>query len=119
MVNTLSLAAILLAVILWSISSNVVYDLFTTGVKPLTLLTPENLLKVVYVGIAGNMVPQLLFLWSIQRVQGEQAAIVATLEPFVTAIIALIWFGQTLSGLQIIGGILIIVAVTALQIKAP
>lgn len=85
---------------------------------PLTLLTPENLPKVLYVGLAGNLLPYLLFLWSIQRVQAEQAAIVATLEPFVAAILAWTWFGQTLTLLQILGGILIIVAVTGLQLKA-
>ncbi len=86
---------------------------------PATLLTSENLPKVFYVGIAGNMFPQLLFLWSIQRVRAEQAAIVATLEPFVAATIAWMWFGQTMSGLQIISGVLIVLAVTALQMKMP
>ena len=89
---------------------------FTQGL-PVTLLTSENLPKVFYVGIAGNLLPYLLFLWSIQRVHAERAAIVATLEPFVAAILAWIWFGQTLSAWQIIGGVLIIVAVTALQVK--
>jgi DME family drug/metabolite transporter len=89
---------------------------FTQGL-PLTLLTPENFPKVLYVGIAGNLLPYLLFLWSIQRVRAERAAIVATLEPFAAAILAWIWFGQTLTVLQIVGGILIIVGVTALQLK--
>ncbi len=89
---------------------------FTQGL-PVTLLTPENLPKVLIVGIAGNLMPYLLFLWSIQRVHAERAAIVATLEPFVAAILAWIWFGQTLSVLQIIGGVLLIVTVTALQVK--
>ena len=84
---------------------------------PVALLTPENFPKVLYVGIAGNLMPYLLFLWSIQRVPAEKAAIIATLEPFVAAILAWMWFGQSLSVLQIIGGVLIIVAVTALQMK--
>ncbi len=84
---------------------------------PVTLLTPENFPKVLCVGISGNLMPYLLFLWSIQRVHAERAGIVATLEPFVAAILAWMWFGQTLSVLQIIGGVLIIVAVTALQVK--
>lgn len=90
---------------------------FTHGL-PLTLLTPDNLPKVIFVGIAGNLLPYLLFLWSIQRVSAERAAIVATLEPLVAAIVAWTWFGQTLTMLQIIGGFLIVVAVTALQLKS-
>ncbi|MBD3886529.1 EamA family transporter [Phormidium tenue FACHB-886] len=90
---------------------------FTQGI-PVTLLAPENFSKVLYVGIAGNFLPYLLFFWSIQRVQAQRAAIVATLEPFVAAILAWMWFGQTLTMLQIIGGVLIIVAVTALQLAS-
>ncbi len=84
---------------------------------PLTLLTPENFPKVLYVSITGNLLPYLLFLWSIQRVHAEKAAIIATLEPFVAAILAWAWFDQTLTPLQIMGGVLIIIAVTTLQLK--
>lgn len=84
---------------------------------PLTLLSPAQIPKVLVVGIVGNLLPYLLFLWSVQRVRAERAAIVATLEPFVAAILAWLWFGQTLTLLQIIGGVLIIIAVTALQLK--
>lgn len=89
---------------------------FTQGL-PLTLLTPTHFPKVLLVGIVGNLLPYLLFLWSIQRVRAERAAIVATLEPFVAAVMAWFWFGQTLTLLQTIGGILIITAVTTLQLK--
>jgi hypothetical protein len=54
----------------------------TQGI-PWTLFGSENIFKVIYVGIAGNLLPYLLFFWCIQRVQAERAAIAATLEPFV------------------------------------
>ncbi|UBF28935.1 DMT family transporter [Kovacikia minuta CCNUW1] len=88
---------------------------FTQGL-PLNLLTLEHFPKVLMVGIIGNLLPYLLFLWSIQRVRAERAAIVATLEPIVAAILAWFWFGQTLTGLQILGGVLIVSAVTTLQL---
>ncbi|MBN3878734.1 MAG: EamA family transporter [Nostoc sp.] len=89
---------------------------FTQGL-PITLLTAEHFSNVLIVGIVGNLLPYLLFLWSMQRVSAEQAAIIATLEPLVAAILAWLWFGQTLTPLQIIGGVLIIVAVTTLQLQ--
>lgn len=89
---------------------------FTQGL-PTTVLTPEHFPKVLVIGTVGNLLPYLLFLWSIQRVHAERAAIVATLEPFIAAILAWLWFGQTLTMLQILGGVLIIVAVTAMQLK--
>lgn len=88
----------------------------TQGI-PQAILAPDNFLKVIYLGLAGNLLPYLLFFWSLQRVPAEQAAIAATLEPLVAGIIAWFWFGQTLTLLQIFGGLLIVVAVTAMQIK--
>jgi DME family drug/metabolite transporter len=88
----------------------------TQGI-PWTLFAPENILQVVYVGIAGNLLPYLLFFWCLQHVQAERAAIAATLEPAIAGILAWIWFGQTLTLLQIIGGVLIITAITWMQFK--
>lgn len=93
----------------------IVYQ-FTHGI-PWALLSPENFPKVLVVAIAGNLLPYLLFFWSLQRVEAQKAAIVATLEPMVAAIVAWMWFGQTLSVLQIIGGVLIVVAITWMQLK--
>lgn len=84
---------------------------------PWTLLAPENILNVIYVGIAGNLLPYLLFFWCIQRVQAEQAAIAATLEPLIAGGLAWIWFGQTLTLMQIVGGFLIVGAITWMQFQ--
>lgn len=90
----------------------------TQGV-PVTLLEPENVWKIIYIGIAGNLLPYSLFFWGIQRIQAERAVIIATLEPVIAAALAWIWFGQTLTLLQLVGGILTILAVTALQLIKP
>lgn len=87
----------------------------TQGV-PVTLLKSENVGKVIYIGIAGNLLPYSLFFWGIQRIRAERAVIIATLEPVIAAALAWLWFGQTLTSLQLIGGILIILAVTVLQL---
>jgi drug/metabolite transporter (DMT)-like permease len=43
--------------------------------------------------------------------------IAATLETFIAGMIAWFWFGQVLSPMQIGGGLLIIVAITWMQLK--
>jgi DME family drug/metabolite transporter len=68
------------------------------------------------VGIGGTLAPFLLFLWGVQRVRAERAAIGATIEPVVAAAVAWIWLGQSLSVLQLLGGALVIVAVSSLQL---
>ncbi len=90
----------------------------TQGI-PVTLLKPENVSKIFYVGIAGNLLPYSLFFWGIQRIQAERVVIIATLEPVITAALAWLWFGETLTPLQLIGGVLIIIAVTVLQLINP
>ncbi len=90
----------------------------TQGVT-VTLLEPENVWKVIYVGIAGTLLPYSLFFWGIQRIQAERAVVIATLEPVIASALAWLWLGQTLTFLQLIGGILMVFAVTVLQLINP
>ncbi|MBW4471507.1 MAG: DMT family transporter [Stenomitos rutilans HA7619-LM2] len=84
---------------------------------PVTLLESQTLPKVVYMGIAGSLLPYLLYLWGMKHLQAERAAIVATIEPVIAAGIAWIWFGQQLTILQMLGGVLILIAITLLRIR--
>lgn len=84
---------------------------------PWKLLEPDNILEVIYVGLAGNLLPYLLFFWSIQRIQAERAAIAATLEPVVAGVLAWVWFDQILSLGQIVGGCLVIGTITWMQFQ--
>ncbi len=84
---------------------------------PAGLFEPENIPGVLFVGIGGTLAPFLLYLWGVQQVKAERASIAATLEPVLAAIVAWIWLSQELSGIQIIGGVLVVASVLALQIR--
>src|SRR5918996_4581111 len=71
---------------------------------PDALIEGSNLPGVLFVGIGGTIVPFLLFLWGVQRVRAERAAIAATLEPVVAAAVAWMWLGQSLTGRPPPGG---------------
>lgn len=86
---------------------------------PVELVDPTFLPRVLFVGIVGTFVPFLLYVWGIQKVAAERGVIAATLEPPASAVVAWIWLGQALTLLQIAGGVLVIVAVAALQIRGP
>lgn len=92
--------------------------LLTQGI-PAQLLEPGNLLKMLYIGFMGNLLPNLLYLWGIQQVRAERAAIAATSEPVIAATLAWLWFQQTLTPWQIMGGALILTAVTTIQLHNP
>jgi drug/metabolite transporter, DME family len=90
----------------------------TQGFPP-QLLEPGNMLKMVYIGLAGNLLPNLLYLWGVKQVRAERAAIAATIEPVIAATLAWLWFRQTLTPWQILGGALILTAVTTIQLHNP
>lgn len=84
---------------------------------PIALVDAMNVWRVLYVGIAGTLVPFLLFVWGIGRIRAERAAIGATLEPVLAGVIAFAFLGQTLTATQISGGVLVIIAVLSLQTR--
>lgn len=84
---------------------------------PSELLERSNLPEVLYVGVAGTLLPFLLFTWGLQRVRAERASIAATLEPVIAAVVAWIWLDQTLTGVQVAGGMLVVGAVVSLQLR--
>jgi drug/metabolite transporter (DMT)-like permease len=68
--------------------------------------------------VVSTVVAIGLFFAGLRRVGPTNAAILATVEPLVTALLAFAVFGETLGGVQIAGGALIIVAVLVLQTRA-
>ncbi|MCA1705154.1 MAG: DMT family transporter, partial [Actinobacteria bacterium] len=84
---------------------------------PTDLVKPDNLIGVLFVGIAGTFMPFILFLWGVQQVRAERAAIAATSEPIIAAVIAWVWLGQSLSMTQVIGGAVTVAGVVTLQVR--
>ncbi|HEX2294348.1 MAG TPA: EamA family transporter [Actinomycetota bacterium] len=84
---------------------------------PEDLVHPDNVLRVLFIGVGGTLVPFLLFIWGVSKVKSEKAAIAATIEPPLAGVIAWLWLGETLSAMQVAGGALILGAVAALQLE--
>ena len=82
---------------------------------PDELFETRNLGLVLFVGLAGTLVPFLLYVWGVSRVRAERASIAATLEPVLAALFAWMWLDQSLSAMQAAGGVLVIVSIGALQ----
>jgi drug/metabolite transporter, DME family len=84
---------------------------------PATLFESNNILPVAFVGLAGTLVPFSLYVWGVRRVRAERASIAATLEPVLAALFAYVWLEESLSPMQLLGGVLVIAAVGTLQIE--
>lgn len=84
---------------------------------PHPLTAPENLPRVLFVGIVGTLAAFLLYLWGVEKIRAERAVIAATLEPVVAGVVAWVWLSQILTPLQLAGGTIIVVAVASLQMR--
>src|ERR687891_464633 len=82
---------------------------------PHELFDPANLPRVILIGLGATLAPFLLYLWGVERVKAERAAIAATLEPVLGAVVAWVLLDQTLTVVQSAGGALVIAAVILIQ----
>jgi DME family drug/metabolite transporter len=83
---------------------------------PSVLIQSDHVWRVLGIGVLGTLAPFLLYVWGIARVAAERASIAATLEPVLAAAVAWVWLGQALGVAQIVGGILVLVAVVSLNV---
>lgn len=84
---------------------------------PSELFIAENVPDVIFVGIAGTLLPFFFFLWGVKQVRAERAAITATLEPILAAVVAWLWLDQVLAPVQLAGGAIVLVGIVALQVR--
>ncbi|SMC22454.1 Permease of the drug/metabolite transporter (DMT) superfamily [Desulfacinum hydrothermale DSM 13146] len=79
--------------------------------------TPMEWVWILYIAILGTLIPFGLYFHGINLIRSTRASITATLEPITAGIVSYLFLGETLEGLQIVGGLLVIGAVVLLQIR--
>jgi drug/metabolite transporter, DME family len=84
---------------------------------PERVFRAEHWGAVVFVGVGGTLCAFLLYVWGIARIRSQRAAIAATLEPVLAALVAWAALDQALSPSQITGGALVVAAVVGLQLR--
>ncbi|ROQ90788.1 DMT family transporter [Desulfosoma caldarium] len=78
---------------------------------------PMEWVWILYIAILGTLVPFGLYLYGINLIRSTRASITATLEPITAGFVSYLFLGETLEGLQIAGGLLVIGAVILLQVR--
>jgi len=74
-------------------------------------------LWILYIGIFGTLIPFGCYFEGINLIRSTRASITATLEPILAGLFAFLFLGESLAGLQIIGGLLVIGSVVLLQLR--
>jgi drug/metabolite transporter (DMT)-like permease len=83
------------------------------------LSSPRNLAYAAYVVIGGTLIPFLCMVAALRHLPAPRAAVVATLEPVLGAILAWPIHDQGLSPLQIAGGLVVVGAIVWVQAQRP
>lgn len=68
-----------------------------------------------YVAVFSTVIPFLLYFFGIRFLPPTNVGITACLEPVIAAVVAYLFLGETMGWLQIMGGLLVIIAVIILQ----
>jgi drug/metabolite transporter (DMT)-like permease len=69
--------------------------------------------------VAGTLIPFTCIVASLRHIPAPRAAVVATLEPALAAVFAWIVLGESLAGVQIVGGAVVLAAVAWVQSRRP
>lgn len=91
-------------------------SLIAGNLKP-GALTPAGLGWLAAIAIVSTVAAIVLFFAGLDRVGPTAASILSTFEPFVTVSLAGLAFGNTLRPLQLLGGLLILGGVIALNVR--
>lgn len=73
--------------------------------------------ELIWVGIAGTAIPFLFEIAALRRAPSGIIGVVATAEPVIGAAAAWVMLDQTLSPLQIVGGLMVVAAVASIQAR--
>src|SRR6478752_2016354 len=65
--------------------------------------------------VLGTIVPFMLIVGSMRHISATRAGIVAMVEPVVASVVAYAWLGETLSTTQLIGGLIVLLAIILAQ----
>lgn len=79
--------------------------------------TLEQWAWLLYIALAGTVLPFGLYLVGVSLIRSTRAIITATLEPISAALISFLLLGEALETLQALGGALVIGAVVLLQLE--
>lgn len=95
----------------------VAFGIGTVGALGQPVASSAAFVPVLLAGVIGAGIPTLAFILGIRRLGPSQAAILSTLEPVVGTALAAWLLAETPTGVQLVGGVLILGAAVLLQLR--
>lgn len=79
------------------------------------LSTTGGVISVTYISVVGTILPFAAFLTALHHIDATRAVVTSTLEPVVAGVLAYMLLGETMGALQLLGGVLVLVAIIVVQ----
>lgn len=80
------------------------------------LMQPKSLLVILGLAFCSTVLPFLLYTKGLKKVEAGKAAILATIEPFMAAIVGAAWFGERFTVAKVTGMVMILGAIVYLNV---
>lgn len=78
--------------------------------------TPWSALAVVFLAVVSTIVPFTAFLAAMRHIPPTNATVTSTVEPVVAGVGAFLLFGESLTIVQVLGGVLVMIAIVVVQL---
>lgn len=99
------------------ITSGAAATFLLAGTAGGSLRLGDGWIWIVAIALLSTVLPIVTFMLGMQRIGASTASIVSTVEPVVTVALAVALLGEALGPLQVLGGVLVLAAVVALQTR--
>ena len=103
----------------WTVTGALVAVTVVAVTHGMTLPQGETWLYLIAIAVICTVMPVFALNAGIQQLGATRAAIIATFEPLLTAVLALIFLSEVMLPIQWVGGAVIIASVILLQLRKP
>ena len=98
----------------WSFPAGILDDRVTLDGALVATTSPVWLLMLTMI-VVGTIVPFLLLVGSLRHISATRVGVTAMFEPVAGAIVAYAWLGESLTGVQLTGGAIVLVGILLAQ----
>jgi drug/metabolite transporter (DMT)-like permease len=103
----------------WTVTGALLVLLVMMLVRGLAMPPSDAWIYLIALALVSTVMPVFALNSGIQKLGSTRASIIATFEPALTALLALIFLGERMEQMQLLGGAVIIASVILLEIRRP
>jgi drug/metabolite transporter (DMT)-like permease len=89
----------------------------TPGVVLGAFAEPKAAVAIVFIAVVSTIIPFAAFLIALHHIAPTNATVTSTIEPVIAGVGAYLLFGESLTAIQIVGGLMVVAAIAVVQLS--